>query len=786
MSVSGPSVFTVREYNDVVGQLPLDQIVAAVREHRAAVITAPPGAGKTTMVPPALSADGPVLLLQPRRVAARAIARYIAQQQGWTLGREVGWQVRFERRFSADTRLLVATEGILTARLQDDPLLTGFRTVIIDEFHERSIHADVGLALAREAWRARPDLRLVVMSATIDALRVAAYLEGAPVIDVPGRMFPIEIHYRPSVPVEDAVAEAVRDSRGAVLCFLPGAPEIRRTVEALASRLDGVAVLPLHGGLDADEQDAAIAPTGAPRVIVATNIAETTLTVPDVTCVVDAGTHKVARYDAERAIDSLVLERITQDSADQRAGRAGRTRPGLAVRLWDSHARLRPHREPEIARVDLASPVLDVLAWGGDPRTLGWFDPPPEAAVTAAFDLLRRIAAVDSADLITPRGRAIRRLPLHPRLATLLIEAHGAPEAARVCALLSDRHFVPPRAAATSCDLLSAVEREHRLPPQVIRTARQIRQVVRDAIDGPPADRIEEAGFRRAVLAAYPDRVARRRTPQGDRLVLASGTGARLSRDSGVHDAEFLVAVDVTRVHRADPRFHAAWADEALVRLATRVEREWLTPTASDVRYDIGGDGAVRAWRVERYEQLTLAEHPIAPDRDRASEALATEYLRRPRSERDEQLCRRMRFAGIDLALDDLVRAAAQSARRLGDIRIEEALTFDQRRALDRHAPLAVPVPGGRHARLDYRDDGRVVAAVQLQHLFGVVDTPALGPNRVPVTFELLAPNGRPVQTTQDLRSFWERGYPEVRKQLRGRYPKHNWPEDPFAGGIPD
>jgi ATP-dependent helicase HrpB len=803
--------------------LPIDEIVALVRERRAAVITAPPGSGKTTQVPPALSADGPVLLLQPRRVAARAIARYIAQQQGWTLGREVGWQVRFERRFSADTRLLVATEGILTARLQDDPLLTAFHTVVIDEFHERSIHADLGLALAREAWRARGDLRLVVMSATIDARRVADYLDGAPVIDVPGRMFPIEITYRPGMAVEDAVAERVTCSTaglktggstsrtggstsrtggsstgGAVLCFLPGASEIRRAAERLATTLPRtIPVLPLHGGLDADEQDAALAPTGAPRVILATNLAETTLTIPDVTCVVDAGTHKVARYDADRGIDSLVLERITQDSADQRAGRAGRVAPGLAIRLWDARDRLRPHREPEIARVDLASAVLDVIGWGGDPETVAWFEPPPGAALTAAFALLQALGALDAARRLTPRGRAVQRLPLHPRLATLLIAAGGAPEAARACALLSERRFVPPRTAATTCDLLSAVEREHLLPPNVARAARDIRSAARAAVEGPLADRIDDADFRRAILAAYPDRVARRRpsrtgaTPGqtsagSDRFVLASGAGARLSRDSGVHEAEFVVAVDITRdlARRSeDRRLHSA-ADEALIRMATRVEREWLEPTSSETRHEVGDDGRVRAWRVERYHQLTMSEHPVPPDPDHAAALLAEAYLSRPLPDRDRQLQRRIAFAGLAVDLAQIVGAAARTAQQLSDISLEDALPLQQRAALQRHAPLTLALPGGSRARLDYREDGRVIASVKLQHLFGVQETPLLGPRRTPVTFELLAPNGRPVQVTQDLRSFWQRGYPEIRKQLRGRYPKHAWPEDPSSPRV--
>ena len=355
--------------------LPIDPFVPAIldaaRRSRAVVVTAPPGAGKTTRVPPALIDDGPVILLQPRRVAARAIARRIAEERGWTIGSEIGWQIRFERRFGVRTRLLVATEGILTARLQQDPLVSEFRTIVLDEFHERSIHADLAIALAKQAWRARDDLRIVVMSATLDAAAVAAFLDGCPVIEVPGRLHAIDITYQPGQSVSDAALDLLGATRGHVLCFLPGAPEIRRTIAEIGSRGGrGVEVIPLHGSLDASEQDAAFRQIACERsqrrIIAATNIAETSVTVPGVTAVVDSGLHKVARYDAERAIDSLELERITGDAAEQRAGRAGRESPGVVRRLWDPRARLRPHREPEIHRVDLSAVVLDVLEWGGD------------------------------------------------------------------------------------------------------------------------------------------------------------------------------------------------------------------------------------------------------------------------------------------------------------------------------------------------------------------------------------------------------------------------------------
>ena len=403
--------------------LPIDAHVAGVRDalakSRAAVLVAPPGSGKTTRVPPALVGDGPVFLLQPRRVAARSIARRIAEEQGWALGQEVGFQVRFERRFGRDTRLLVATEGILTRRLQSDPLSSGFRTIVLDEFHERSLHADLALAFARQAWRARDDLRLLVMSATLDAGPVAAFLDDCPVIDVPGRPYPIEVRYEPRASLAGVVRSVVAQPGGHLLCFLPGAPEIRRAQAEIGS-IAGVRVLPLHGTLSAEEQDRALAPCPERKVILATNVAETSLTVEGVTDVIDSGQHKVLRYDHSRALDRLELERIPADSAEQRAGRAGRTGPGRVVRLWDERDRLRPRREPEIERVDLAGPLLEVLAWGGNPGDFEWFEAPPAEGLAAGMRLLEQLGALSGVRL-TAEGEAMHRLPLHPRLARVLL-----------------------------------------------------------------------------------------------------------------------------------------------------------------------------------------------------------------------------------------------------------------------------------------------------------------------------------------------------------------------------
>ncbi len=776
--------------------LPVDRhieaIVGAAGRARAAVVTAAPGAGKTTRVPPALVDDGPLILLQPRRVAARSIAARIAAERGWTLGQEVGWQVRFERQFTDRTRLLVVTEGILTARLQSDPLLSGFRTIVIDEFHERSIHADLAIALARQAWRARDDLRIVVMSATLDARAVSEFLDGCPIIEVPGSVHPVEIEYAPGQGVADAVREALAMTRGSVLCFLPGAREIARTISELQGAAGMIDILPLHGSLPSEDQDRALRPVSARRVIVATNIAETSLTVPGVTAVVDTGLQKVARYDADRGIDSLETERVAADAADQRAGRAGREAPGVVRRLWDARDRLRPHREPDVARVDLAGPALDVFAWGGDPRTLDWFEAPPAGSLDRAIALLERLGLVQGGKL-TSHGEQVRRLPLHPRLGRMLVAARGAREIARACAVLSERHLLPTHAPTTTSDLLSALDRWEAMPPHVQRAGRFIADLAIRIGAGPRDDggvRLTDHDFRRAVLAGYSDRVAKRREAGSPNLLLATGTGATLGRESGVRDADFIVALDVSSAGPVAPvkgpaerafRDADGAAPQPVIRIASRVEREWLTPTSSAVEHRFDAQsGRVRAARVDRYDALVLAEHPVAVDRPTAAPLLAAAWRERGPTADDRQLLRRIAFAGLPVDVDALAMAAAASAHSVDGIRLGDALAPHLRRELDRDAPASIVVPSGRSHRIEYGEDGTASISVKLQELFGLDETPRIGRRRVPLRIALLAPNGRPVQVTQDLRSFWERTYPEVRKELRGRYPKHPWPEDPW------
>ena len=679
----------------------LDDIVALVRAERRAVVIAPPGAGKTTRIPPALTSLGRTIVLQPRRVAARALARRIASERGWTLGEEIGWQIRFERRFTARTSLLVATEGILTARLQADPLLSDFGVVVLDEFHERSIHADLALALVKQAADVRDDLAVVVMSATMDAGPVARFL-GAKVIEIEARRYPIEIRYAPNQSMPQAIAEAARMATGHILCFLPGAREIEDVARALARDPVGLKpdlhVLPLHGSLDVDAQERALAPSQERKIILATNVAETSLTVEGVTDVIDAGLQKVLRYDAETAVDHLETEQISLDSADQRAGRAGRTAPGRATRLWDERMILRPHREPEVRRVDLASPVLDILAWGGDPLTFEWFERPPEHRIQAAMELLRRLRAVED---------KLDRYPLHPRLARVL---HDAGEAGvRVCALLSED--VRNIGAGDALALADS--------PRLDYAAREFSRLLQGRrASRPPVADGTSAVLRKALLAGYPDRVAMRREPRSMRLLLSSGTGAELVKEAAMYEGEFLVALDV----KGD-----------LVRIASVVEREWLTPTHEDVVHEWTGE-RVRATKRVWYDALLLKEIHVAPDPEEVQRLT-------PKKEVDPEQQRRIALGG----------------------------------------PERLDLPSGRSVKLEYREDGSVVASAKLQELFGLAETPRIGTSKTPVTFELLAPNGRPVQITRDLRSFWNSGYQQVRRELRGRYPKHPWPDDPWS-----
>ena len=759
--------------------LPVDAILGdlrdAMRRRQALVVTAPPGTGKTTRIPPALCDDGPVLLLQPRRAAARAIARRIAEEQGWTLGREVGWQMRHDTCASADTRLLVATEGILTARLQQDPLLSDFRTVVLDEFHERSLHADVGLALMVQALRARADLRLVVMSATLDPAPLGAWLGTDALFAVEGRRYPVRIEHAPGLPPDAAVQQLLGATAGSILLFVPGSSDVRHWTACLrrvvAAAID---VVPLHGGLLAAEQDLALADTGRRRVVVCTNIAETSVTVPGVTGVVDTGLVKVARYDAARAVDLLTTERVTADAADQRAGRAGRTAPGHVLRLWEPSDRLRPSREPDVLRVDLSGLVADVAAWGGTVASLQWLLPPPPAHVAAAERLLTRLGALRDGQL-TPLGQAMQRLPVPPRLARVLLAGGGAPPVTRAVVLLTARTPLPATSASTACDLLASLDAWHAQPATWQRDA----TVLQDQVDRvvPSAERArtcDEEHLCRALLAGYPDRVAQRRQAHQPRVKLATGQGARLASTSRVTADTYLVALDLQGSNRDGD-------DERLIRLASRVDAAWLTPDARETVHLVDTEGTARAVERTRYGAIVLSERVVPVDPSAAAAALGHAWLARPQPDEVQRWLRRAAFAGVPVDLEALVAQAVYGCRRLSDVNPLAHVPHALIATVDRDAPATLTVPSGRQTRLEYHEDGRVSAEVKLQELFGWRETPRLGPRRAAVQFALLSPGGRPVQVTQDLRSFWERTYPEVRRELRGRYPRHPWPEDPWT-----
>lgn len=820
----------------------LEQIVAALRRARNLVLVAEPGAGKTTRVPPALLrggvCPGRVVLLQPRRVAARAAAARIAEENGWVVGREVGHHVRFDRRIGPQTRLHVLTEGILLRQLVDDPTAEGIGCVLLDEFHERSIHTDLALALLREVQQTiRGDLRIVVMSATLMAAPVAAFLGGAEVVRVEGRTFPVEIEHRGVArqEVEAKAAEAaldLLDGAGDVLVFQSGAEEIRRTLERLAGsgRRGDAALLPLHGSLPLEQQVAALRPGPRRRVVVATNIAETSLTIDGVRGVVDSGLARVAGFDAQRGIDRLEVARISRASATQRAGRAGRTAPGRCIRLWseNEHAAMREFDEPEIRRVDLAPTVLALHAWGlPDPRRFAWFEAPDADAVAAAERLLHRLGALDEPrGRVTPLGQRMMRLPVHPRLGRLLLEAEDAgclAHGAAVAALLSERdilrrgegpalrgdsdlwHRVELLERARQVRFDAALESEG-MDPSAARAAWRLRdELLRlmrhddrhaDSGDATPAT------HRRLLLCAYPDRVCRRRGADPHAGAMVGGGGVRLDRDSGVLESALFLALDLRADDRAPHR-------EALVRQASAVDLaalEHFHPRLITTHRDTVFDPQRRrvVGRVQtRYLDLVIRESlDAAVESDEAGPALAAAL--RPRlgamlaqSEAATTLLARLDLvrrhapehawpAMDEATMEALLERACAGRRAEAEVdeaalcgAIESLLAYPLDRLLDRLAPRAVDVPSGSRIRVRYAGGQKPWIEVRLQEMFGCAATPRIVEGRVPLLLHLLGPNHRAVQVTEDLAGFWERTYPQVRKDLRARYPRHAWPEDP-------
>jgi ATP-dependent helicase HrpB len=816
-------------------------------------------------VPPALlegltraGRKGRIVVLQPRRIAARAAAARIAFERGWTLGREVGYQVRFENRTSGETRIEVVTEGILTRRLQSNPFLEGTAAVILDEFHERSMHADLAIAILREVrTTVRDDLAVVVMSATLDPAPIASFLGDCPVVTAGGRPYPVTVRHidRPDrAPAGEQAAQAVRDawgeSRGSTLVFLPGIGEIRRAAAALESfaRSQDALVAPLHGSLSLDEQDLALRPSPRRKIILATNIAETSLTIDGVDLVIDSGLARVLRSDPQSGIDRLELSRISKSSAEQRAGRAGRQGPGTALRLWTAaeHSVLPESEAPEIRRVDLSSTVLELRAWGvADPAAFGWFEAPDAAALERAEDLLVALGAVEARHgPITAAGKAMLAIPAHPRLSRMLVAAHAEgvlEDGAALAALVEERDIVPLSAAARPweagrgsreagpSDLLVRLDLLHQaeragfrrealarlgVDPGAARAVAQARdallRIARDML-GPsrrPTDRSRaEAALLRVLLHGYPDRVARRRARGGERGRMTGGRGVVLARESVVRDHELFLAIDLDDGPRG--------SQDALVRLASGVERSWLEaefPSFIEERLETWFDAEaekVRCAATRCYRDLPLEE----PRDRRPDPAAASELLAAAASERaaaivagDEEATawlarvRSLRAWMPELELpsfdtSELGAALAESCAgrtSLAELRqgglvnlLRGRLTPAQSAALDKHAPEALQVPSGSHVRLHYEPGKSPVLAVKLQEMFGLADTPRVAAGRVPVLLHLLGPNYRPVQITQDLRSFWDNTYEQVRKDLRARYPRHAWPEDPWEG-VPE
>jgi ATP-dependent helicase HrpB len=828
--------------------LPIDPVLpdflTALRQHTSVVLRAPTGAGKTTRVPPAildagLAERGRILMLEPRRLAARAAARRMAAERGGRLGDEVGYQVRFDRQCGPNTRILVVTPGILIRMLHDDPFLESTCVVLFDEFHERGLESDLALGMVRLVQQTvRPELRIVVMSATLAVESVSAYLGGCPIVASEGRLFPVEIVQEPRperqpwpLAVARATERALDRTPGDLLVFLPGLGEIRQTARHLetVARDRDLAVLPLYGDLSAEQQDAALLMQSRRKIVLATNVAETSVTVEGVTGVVDSGLARLLVFDPGVGLDRLQLAPISRASAEQRAGRAGRTQPGVCIRLWSAGAhRARPEQtEPEIRRVDLAGAVLQLLCLGEtDVLHFPWLEPPKEATVAQALALLARLGAVEER-AVTELGRSMARLPVHPRLGRLLIEGQRFRQPQRVAlaaALLSERdpfgHPLDepafsrgPRHATTSdvLDRIEALEEYertrrthsplgnlHRAPAGFVLRARdQLLRLVRQQRPARASNpQSEDEIVLRSLLTAFPDRVARRREAGSHRGVMVGGRGVQLAPSSGVLEHEFFLCIDVD-----------AGQKETLVRQASAIERDWLPPEqmidSIDVTFNPESE-RVTARRRIRFADLVVEETDAAlPDDAQTARVLAeaaAQRLERVLPPEDSPAgMYRMRIRCLrewmpelglppldDAELRELVSWLCSGCRSFADLRkanwlqaIQGRLTHIQRQAVEREAPERLTVPSGSRIALRYEVSRPPILAVRIQEMFGLRDTPRIAGGRVPVLLHLLAPNYRPQQVTDDLASFWLNTYPQVRKELRARYPRHAWPEDP-------
>ncbi len=803
----------------------LAELEAALARHGAAVLVAPPGAGKSTLVPLALL-DAPwlsgksALLLEPRRLAARLLARRMADLLGEPLGRTVGYAVRFERVAGPATRLEVLTEGVFLRRLQTDPGLEGVGLVILDELHERAIETDLALALLLEVRTAlRPDLGLLAMSATLEAERVAALLGGAPVLRAEGRSFPVVTLWRPRprdaplVPaIVTAVEEALAASAGDVLVFLPGGREIRAAAAALEARRPELLVRPLHADLPRADQEAALAPAppGRRKVVLATDVAETGLTVEGVTAVVDAGLCRRLRFDPRSGTSRLVTERVGLASAEQRRGRAGRLGPGICLRLWaEAEERgMAGQPRPEILDADLAPLFLELACWGvTEPSRLGWLDPPPEARLQAARRLLEALGAVDPEGRITPHGRRLAELPVHPRLAHLLLEGRDSglgPTAVALVALLSSRDpWRHEREPDLSTKLRRLADRDaaggdRAALAELARVRRQLGTLL-----DLPLDPIEPEAAGPLVARAWPERVARARPGGEGRFLLASGRGASIDPRSPLAQASWLAVAELDD-HGADGRILAAARfDEASLRAAFTDRIERIQEVVFDRR-----TGRVLARSVERFGSIALASRPLPSADPGAVRRALLDAIRLvgldalPWSPEASALRARIAWLGrtapelglpsvetADLlaSLEDWLGPWLEGRRGLDELAeldlaraLREHLGRDALARLERFAPAALVLPSGRVVPIDYGREPPT-GAVRVQELFGLDRHPTIRGGRVPLVLELLSPADRPIAVTRDLPAFWRGGWAEVRKAMRGRYPKHAWPEDPLS-----
>jgi ATP-dependent helicase HrpB len=804
--------------------LPIDAalpgLTAALSRDNTAVLVAPPGAGKTTRVPLVLveepwAKDKKILVLEPRRIAARAAAARMAETLGQTAGQTVGFRVRFGSKVSRATRIEVVTEGIFTNLILNDPALDGVAAVLFDEFHERSLDADLGLALAREAQQGlREDLKILVMSATIDGARIAKLLDDAPVIESEGRAFPVDTRYlgrdtRHSVEaqVTDAVTRALRADEGSVLVFLPGAAEIRRCETQLRERVadPAVDIVPLFGALDAATQDRAIAPAphGRRKIVLATSIAETSLTIDGVRIVVDCGLARVPRYEPDVGLTRLETVRVSRASADQRRGRAGRTSPGVCYRLWDEPqtVSLEPYTRPEILSADLSSFVLELAQWGvTDPAVLTFLDPPPKPALTEARALLRELGALDDAGHITAQGKALRALPLPPRLARMIVDAtaRGAGKlAAEIALALTERGL-----GGNDVDLVHRLDMLRRDRSSRAQQGREMAKRWADAVSDSNKPGSSDDGLSPGALLAlaYPDRVAKSRGADGI-FLLANGRGASIDPASSLAREPFLAVAEMSgtagrsRILLAAPLGLDEIEDEFSADIVAR----------EDVTFDPQSLG-LRGRRSRALGAIALSERPInvTAGEDTAAklaDGIAKAGLGRlPWTKAQLQLRDRVNFlrraegeewadlsdAALAATVADWLAPVLYARTALSQITADDLetalaalLPYNMRRRLDEEAPTHFAAPSGSVVPIDYEAPEGPKLSIRVQELFGLNSHPAIAKGRVPLVIELLSPAHRPVQVTRDLPGFWRGSYADVRTEMRGRYPRHPWPDDP-------